>query len=132
MVHDSPRTGRGRGLAALSALAAIGLTATACGGADGAGGASGQSEQTAAEVTDALVATYDGGIYVIDGETLDVAADIPLEGFNRLNPAGDGRHVLVSTSTGFRVLDAAAGKLTDAEFEAPEPGHVVRHAGKDR
>ena len=51
--------------------------------------------------------TYDGGLYVLDGETLKVAKDIPLEGFNRINPAGDDRHVMVSTGTGFRVLDAA-------------------------
>jgi hypothetical protein len=54
----------------------------------------------------------------------------PLEGFNRLNSAGDGKHLLVSTSTGFRVLDAAGAVLTDNEFKALKPGHVVRHAGK--
>jgi hypothetical protein len=54
----------------------------------------------------ALVATYDGGIHVLDGATLQLAQDIPLPGFNRVNPAGDDRHVLVSTSSGFRVLDA--------------------------
>ncbi|MUL43711.1 hypothetical protein FZ103_21520 [Streptomonospora sp. PA3] len=127
MVQVSPWTGRRRSLAALSTLAALGLAATACGGA---GGAPEPSGSAAAEVTDALVATYDGGVYVIDGESLDVVADIPLKGFNRLNPAGDGRHVLVSTSTGFRVLDARAARLTDVEFAASEPGHVVRHAGK--
>ncbi|WP_017559016.1 zinc metallochaperone AztD [Nocardiopsis baichengensis] len=121
-----PRRGpRATAPAALAALAALGLTAASCGtgGGDGGGG------QAASEAADALVATYDGGIFVLDGQTLEVVEDIPLEGFNRLNPAGDGRHVLVSTSTGFRVLDAAGAELTDAEFEAPEPGHVVRHAG---
>ncbi|WP_026123091.1 zinc metallochaperone AztD [Nocardiopsis chromatogenes] len=115
---------RGRPAAVLSAAAALGLAATACGG----GGQS--AEPTSTEVTDALVATYDGGILVIDGESLDVVEDIELDGFNRLNPAGDGRHVLVSTSSGFRVLDAVGAELTDDEFEAPEPGHVVRHAGR--
>ncbi|HYH31357.1 MAG TPA: zinc metallochaperone AztD [Pseudonocardia sp.] len=81
-------------------------------------------------VADPVVATYDGGLYVLDGGTLEVAADIPLDGFNRVNPAGDDRHVLVSTSTGFRVLDAAGATLTDVEIPAPKPGHVVRHAGR--
>ncbi|MQM24216.1 zinc metallochaperone AztD [Glycomyces albidus] len=112
-----------RALAAPS-LAAAGLLLAAC---------SAPAEETAdersAEVADAVVVTYDGGLYVLDGETLEVAADLPLEGFNRLNPAGDGRHALVSTSTGFRVLDAVAAELTEDEFAAPEPGHVVNHAG---
>jgi hypothetical protein len=81
-------------------------------------------------VPDPLVATYDGGIHVLDGTTLQLARDIPLAGFNRVNPAGDDRHVLVSTSTGFRVLDAAAATLTDVEFPGEKPGHVVRHGGR--
>jgi hypothetical protein len=81
-------------------------------------------------VPDPLVTTYDGGIHVLDGKTLQLARDIPLPGFNRVNPAGDDRHVLVSTSAGFRVLDAGAGTLTDLEFPGAEPGHVVRHGGR--
>jgi hypothetical protein len=81
-------------------------------------------------VAEPLVTTYDGGIHVLDGTTLQLAQDIPLPGFNRVNPAGDDRHVLVSTSAGFRVLDAAAATLTDVEFPGAEPGHVVRHGGR--
>ncbi|MEU6857528.1 zinc metallochaperone AztD [Glycomyces sp. NPDC046736] len=96
-------------------------------------GCSAPAEETAEEqpieVADAVVVTYDGGIYVLDGTTLEVMADLPLEGFNRLNPAGDGRHVLVSTADGFRVMDAVSAELTDAEFAAPKPGHAVNHAG---
>lgn len=79
---------------------------------------------------DPIVTTYDGGILVLDGKTLDVAEDIPLPGFNRLNPAGDAEHVMVSTSSGFRVLDAVQAQLTDVQFPAPKPGHVVRNAGR--
>ena len=82
------------------------------------------------QVTDPVVVTYDGGLYVMDGTTLERAADLKLSGFNRINPAGNDRHVLVSTSSGFRVLDATAARLTEAEFAAEKPGHVVRHAGK--
>jgi hypothetical protein len=109
---------------AVPSLLATGLLLAACGApADEA------SNEESVEVTDAVVVTYDGGIYVLDGETLEVMADLPLEGFNRLNPAGDGRHVLVSTADGFRVMDAEAAELTDDEFAAPEPGHAVNHAG---
>lgn len=92
-----------------------------------------------------LVLTHDGGILVLDAETLDPVAEFEIDGFNRLNPAGDERHVLVSTAGGFRVLDtgvwsrahgdhahhyAADPALTDVVFEAVKPGHVVRHAGR--
>ncbi|ANN17087.1 hypothetical protein SD37_16495 [Amycolatopsis orientalis] len=84
----------------------------------------------AAVVAEPVAVTYDGGILLLDGKTLKVAKDLPLSGFNRLNPAGNDRHLLVSTSTGFRVLDAVGAVLTDTEVKAPKPGHVVRHAGK--
>ncbi|TLF73098.1 hypothetical protein FE391_15635, partial [Nonomuraea sp. KC401] len=80
-------------------------------------------------VTDPLVVTYDGGLYVLDGRSLRLAKDIPLAGFNRVNPAGDERHVLVSTATGFRVLDAVTPALKADEFKGSKPGHVVRHGG---
>lgn len=95
-----------------------------------------------------LVTAYDGGLLVVDGLTLDVIADIELPGFNRLNPLGDDRHVLVSTTagaqSGFRVLDAgtwssshgdhdhhyvAAPELTDIVFAAEAPGHAIPHGG---
>ena len=92
-----------------------------------------------------LAATYDGGIVVLDADAGTVIADFKIAGFNRINPAGDGRHVLVSTAGGFQVLDAgawserhgdhahhftAAPALEELKFPAQQPGHVVRHAGK--
>ncbi|MFC7675106.1 zinc metallochaperone AztD [Mycolicibacterium sp. GCM10028919] len=85
------------------------------------------SAKTQAPIPEPLVATYDGGLYVLDGETLEVRQDIPLDGFLRVNPAGDESHVLVTTTDGFRVLDAAGGELTDDTFPAAEAGHVVVH-----
>lgn len=96
----------------------------------GCGTAAEQPPAATPVVAEPLVTTYDGGIHVLDGATLQLAEDIPLPGFNRVNPAGDDRHVLVSTSTGFRVLDATGATLTDVEFPGAEPGHVVRHAGR--
>ncbi|WP_137723002.1 zinc metallochaperone AztD [Prescottella subtropica] len=95
--------------------------------------------------TPRLAVTYDGGVLVLDAETLTVVNESELSGFNRLSPAGDDRHVIVSTAGGFRVLDTgtwsqthgdhahhytAAPTLTDIMFGADEPGHVVRHAGR--
>ncbi|MEV6186210.1 zinc metallochaperone AztD [Streptomyces albidoflavus] len=124
---------RPRAAAAAAALLTASALLTACGG-DSTEPAAGKARDTtdapAAPVKDPVVATYDGGLYVLDGATLKVAEDIPLKGFNRVNPAGDDRHVMVSTSTGFRVMDAVGGKLTDVEFEGSKPGHVVRHAGR--
>ncbi|UCM86531.1 zinc metallochaperone AztD [Streptomyces marincola] len=123
---------RPRGAALCAAALTAALTVSACGSDDSSDDAAGEPSPSAsaAAVTDPLVITYDGGLHVLDGETLDVAADIPLSGFNRVNPAGDDRHVLVSASGGFRVLDAVGAELTEEEFSAPEPGHVVRHAGR--
>ncbi|NQX28451.1 hypothetical protein HQQ81_13975 [Microbacteriaceae bacterium VKM Ac-2854] len=115
-------------LALAALLAASALTLTACSGATEAEPAASAAQTAALEPRVAL--TYDGGILVLDGTTLDVEADLALAGFNRLNAAGDDSHVLVSTSDGFRVLNAQTPELTDLTFAAPTPGHVVRHGGK--
>ncbi|MGW0193948.1 zinc metallochaperone AztD [Nonomuraea sp. NPDC003201] len=115
-----------------TALLAAGFLLTACGAQEPAA-APASTEPAAATtpttVTDPIVTTYAGGLYVLDGQTLELVKDIPLAGYNRVNPAGDDRHVLVSTATGFRVLDAASATLKADEFKGTKPGHVVRHAG---
>lgn len=93
------------------------------------------SEASTTEAGARVAVAYEGGILVLDGETLETVADFDSEEFTRLNPAGDGRHVMVTMSEGFQVLDTAAGTsddaaLTDTIFEADTPGHVVRHGGK--
>ncbi|MDW5611642.1 MULTISPECIES: zinc metallochaperone AztD [Mycolicibacterium] len=111
----------------LSCAAAL----TACSSGDDNAQSAGTSEPTSpvqsAPIPEPLVATYDGGLYVLDGETLELRQDIPLDGFLRVNPAGDDAHVLVTTNEGFRILDAASGQLTDETFPAAEAGHVVPH-----
>ena len=92
-----------------------------------------------------LVATYEGGLHVLDAETLEVEESAELDGFLRIHPAGDGRHVVVSTDDAFRVLDtgvwseahgdhehyfATDPELTDVEFEADHPGHVIHASGR--
>jgi len=92
-----------------------------------------------------LALSYDGGVAVLDAGSLELVGTVALDGFVRLNAAGDGRHALVSTTGGFHVLDVgtwgeahgdhahyfnAAPLLTDVVFPAETPGHVVVHAGR--
>ncbi|MGK8490490.1 zinc metallochaperone AztD [Nocardia asiatica] len=111
--------------AALTGLLTAALTVAGC-GAD----TSSEQDTRRARIADPVAVTYDGGIHVLDGTTLELAETVELDGFNRLNPAGDDRHLIVSTKEGFRVFDATAAEFTGADFPGPEPGHVVRHAGR--
>jgi outer membrane protein assembly factor BamB len=76
---------------------------------------------------------------------LEVVEDIELDGFNRLNPAGDERHLFVSTTGGFQLLDmgtwaephgdhshyyTSPPELTDVMVAAEKPAHVVVHHGR--
>ncbi len=142
----------------LSALAAGGLVLAGCAGQPEGAQRSSAAPEAATTTSGAerapreasgpsprLVATYDGGILTLDASTLSVVGDTPLEGFNRVNPLGDGRGVLVSTQDGFRVFDTGAWTephgdhthsyvadphLTDMTYTAEKPGHVVH--GDDR
>lgn len=118
-----------RWLYRVGALSCAAAALTACSSGENSGENLGTLETQAqsAPIAEPLVATYDGGLYVLDGTTLDVEQDIPLDGFLRVNPAGDDAHVLVTTDEGFRVLDAAGGQLTEDTFPADEAGHVVPH-----
>ena len=122
---------RPAGTAAL-AVGAV-LTLAACSSATAASG--GDPAPATTEAGSRIAVAYEGGITVLDGSTLEPVADFDSEEFPRLNPAGDDRHVLVTMSDGFQVLDTGAGaseraELTDDVFEADTPGHVVRHAGR--
>ncbi|MBD0417859.1 hypothetical protein H0H10_01460 [Streptomyces sp. TRM S81-3] len=125
---------RNRALTGTALALAASTVLTACGGGDSASAdakAGGTASATpAAAVKDPLVATFDGGLYILDGESLKLAKTIEIPGFNRVNPAGDEDHVVLSTDSGFRVLNATGQTLTDIEYKGAKPGHVVRHAGK--
>ncbi|MGW4219188.1 zinc metallochaperone AztD [Streptomyces bacillaris] len=124
---------RGRALTGTALALAVATVLTACGGesASTATESDGTASATpAVAVKEPLVATFDGGLYILDGESLKLAKTIDLPGFNRVNPAGDKDHVVVSTDSGFRVLDAREQALTDIEYKGAKPGHVVRHAAK--
>ncbi|MBX9246196.1 PQQ-like beta-propeller repeat protein [Actinotalea ferrariae] len=130
---------------------ALPLVLAACGDAPSAAEPEPTTEEVASDVREEaaprprLVVTYDGGLQVLDALTLEPVADLELDGFTRVNAAGDGRHVLVSTTGGFHVLDAGTWaeahgdhahhystepQLTDVVWEAETPGHVVVHDGR--
>ncbi len=92
-----------------------------------------------------LAVTYEGGVQILDATTFTPVAEFPGEGYLRVNPAGDGRHVFLSEGSAFRLLDlgawsvphgdhqhfyTAAPRRTEIRVDAPEPGHVVRHDGR--
>ncbi|UYO97569.1 zinc metallochaperone AztD [Microbacterium sp. M28] len=85
---------------------------------------------SAADTGPRIAVAYEGGVLVVDGETLEVIDDFASEEFVRVNPAGDDRHVFVTTSEGFQLLDTREPELTDLVVEAGAAGHVVRHGGK--
>lgn len=132
-----------RGGAALAGLALIG-----CAGPPPAqpGATPPPSPSAAPEVTNArLGITYDGGVMIVEESSMKHVADIPAEGFLRLNAAGDQRHLLVSMAEGFELLDTGVEvrghddhvhlyghrpMLTNTTFSAPKPGHAVVHAGR--
>jgi hypothetical protein len=92
-----------------------------------------------------LAVSHASGVAVVDARTLKVLADLPTTGFVRLNSAGDGRHVLVTSGDAWRVLDlgawtephgdhghsfTTAPRFAGATFAGSHPGHVVVHGGR--
>ena len=147
---ETPTAAIRRGLpkrrnALAAALLVPGLALTACTSATSAHSPEAAAPtQESSRANPRLAMTYDGGVMVLDVATGEIVLDEALGGFNRVNPAGDGRHVLVSTANGFRVLDAGAWSephgdhshhytsapaLTEAAFPATQPGHAVVHGG---
>ncbi|MEV0029812.1 zinc metallochaperone AztD [Nocardia sp. NPDC050793] len=113
---------RARGGLALSGLLTAAVALAGCG--------SDEAEPAGKRIAEPIAVTYDGGIHVLDGATLELRGSTALDGFNRLNPAGDDRHLMVSHKDAFRVYDATEAAFTDIEFPGAKPGHVVRHAGR--
>ncbi|MCT2084731.1 hypothetical protein M3D75_01220 [Microbacterium enclense] len=125
---------RRAGVLALAVGATVGLAACSGTGSTAPAPVSSSSSSTADETGTRVALSYPGGIVVLDGQTLEVVGDVASEEFTRLNSAGDGRHIMVTTSAGFQVLDAGTAEddpvLTDVVFEADKAGHVVVHGGK--
>lgn len=135
---------RGTGLVALALSAVLGLSACSAQGADPVASGSEAAATERSGRVPRIAVTYDGGLLVLEADTMELVAELPLPGFNRINPAGDGRHVLVSTEGGWAVLDmgtwtephgdhthsyTSEPKLTEVLVRAQTPGHVVVHDG---
>ena len=136
MINRMSRAGRVTAAVSIAAGAALALAACTPSTGTGSAESSEASDQSAASQAGAgarFVFAYDGGIKVLDATTLEEVADLPIEGFNRINALGDGEHMLVSTEGGFQVLSTGAeggeAELNDVVFPATTPGHVVVHGG---
>lgn len=118
-------------LGSLAAMAAVTLLASGCAASPASTTPAAGSGQTSAppEAHGRIAISHPGGISVLDGQTLKVAGTFGSEEFTRLNAAGDGRHVFVTTTAGFQLLDTVQPELTDLVVPADAAGHVVRHAG---
>jgi hypothetical protein len=138
----------------LLAISSVAILGAACGTSQQAAHETGEAPTTSAAksrptqqaaATPRLALSYDGGVLVLDARSLEQIADIPMDGFVRLNSAANGRHVLVSQADGFAALDmgtwtdahgdhdhhyTAPPAMTDIRFGGEEPGHVVAHDGK--
>ncbi len=90
------------------------------------------------------VVTYDGGVAVLDGVSLEVVGDFEVQGFLRVNEAGDGRHAFLTEGESFRLIDVGTwGEphgghhhyftteplLSDITVDGDAPAHVVSHRG---
>ncbi|WP_270366625.1 hypothetical protein [Microbacterium algeriense] len=121
------------------ALAAFGaLAAAALAGCAGAAPAGSSADAPSGEQHDGdtrVALTYDGGVLVLDGKTLETIGEAPLGGFLRVNTAGDhDGHVFVTAEDGFHVLDSGLAsdtvEFTGEVFEAVAAGHATPHAGR--
>ena len=136
--------------AGVLALAACG-SGTGDGASDGGGDGAGAAEAPSSDRTEVgalsprIVLAHEGGVVTLDSSDGAVLDETALEGYVRLNPAGDGRHVAVSASDAVTMYDTgllAQGHgdhfhyyvqdpaLTDLSVEAPHPGHVVPHGDR--
>ncbi|WP_144721110.1 hypothetical protein [Agrococcus jejuensis] len=127
---------RRRATSAIGVAAAAALALAACSTADAEPAASESASEEAHDHAGRLALTVDGGVVVLDAETLEPVGDeVALDGFLRVNPAGDGEHVFITSSQGFEVLATGASTddepaLTGAVFEGAAAGHVVLHDGR--
>jgi hypothetical protein len=121
-------------IGALGVIAAVALAgcASAAPASDKTDGAASEDQH---EGDTRIAVTYDGGVLVLDGETLETVGEVELGGFLRVNGAGDhDGHVFVTAEDGFHVLDSGLAsdtvEFTGEVFEAVAAGHAVPHAGR--
>lgn len=149
--HSSRWVAAPASLLALTVVAgcgAPGQTGDPAGDGSSAGASAEPSDRETSEAAGAaprLAVTYDGGVMVLDGESLEVLDTFPAAGFTRLNPAGDNRHLFLTEGDSFRLLDLGTWSephgdhahayttdplLTEQRIEGSHPGHLVHHDGR--
>lgn len=116
--------------AAAAALIGVSLLATACASPDGNTAPADATNGAVAAQKGRVAVAYEGGVAVLDPDTLTVVDEFDTEEFTRLNTFGDGHTIAVTTSAGFQMLDTTGPELTELVFDATTPGHVVVHDGK--
>ncbi|MGM7668587.1 hypothetical protein [Microbacterium sp. A93] len=141
---DAPGAGSGGGEAPPSGTAGDSASTNASEAAEPVNAEQRDSRAEVASLTPRVVLAHDGGLVTLDGESGEVVHEEALDGFLRLNNAGDGQHVMVANGDGFEVyntgIDAqghgdhfhyyeSTPGLTGITFEAPHAGHVVTHHG---
>lgn len=122
-------------LAAGAAAALAAMTLAGCAGAATPASAPDPEGDAPADSGTRVAVAYDGGVLVLDGETLEPVGEAELPGYLRVNGAGDAEgHVFVTADDGFHVLDTGlvSGDVdfTGEVFDAVTPGHVTPHAGR--
>lgn len=149
--HSSRWVAAPASLLALTVVAGCGAPGQTGGPAGDGSSAGASAEPSARETSEAagaaprLAVTYDGGVMVLDGESLEVLDTFPAAGFTRLNPAGDNRHLFLTEGDSFRLLDLGTWSephgdhahayttdplLTEQRIEGSHPGHLVHHDGR--
>ncbi|UTX52177.1 zinc metallochaperone AztD [Leucobacter aridicollis] len=120
--------------AAAAGVSLVAVTACAPGTAAGEDHAGHDHGEDSSVAHTALAVTTPGGVTVLTSDAatgggIEAVESFDTEEFTRLNAFGDGKHLLLTTSRGFEVLDADAAKLTGLVFPAEAAGHAVRHEG---
>ena len=92
-----------------------------------------------------VAVTYDGGVLVYDAKDMKLLQDIKKDGFLRLTPAGDNRHLVVADGNSYAFLDTGAWSvphgdhshyytttptLSSLSLAADHTGHVITDNGK--
>ncbi|PWH06018.1 hypothetical protein DEO23_09355 [Brachybacterium endophyticum] len=147
---------RRRGYLAASVSAAM-LALSGCGAGDGDSASDGEESRKSSSaaassrtevgaLTPRIVLAHDGGVTTLDSSDGEVVDETDVGGYARLNPAGDGRTVMVSAGSTITPYDTgliarAHGdhfhyytqdptQLPEAAISAEEPGHVVPHGDR--
>lgn len=92
-----------------------------------------------------IALTYDGGIMTVDGRTMELLNTIEKDGFLRLSPAGDNRHMTVADGSSYTILDMGTWEqphgdhahiysteptLSALTFASDHTSHVIADHGK--